>query len=114
MARVNRVTLPPVLGTAENQQQEERGEDTPPREGLLQLLKYPTMVVRMLIIVFNWYWQSSQRNRQTDRQTGRRTDTETEKVVETDRQTDKQTDRQTGRKTGRQTDSERQSDRRRK
>ena len=67
MARVNRVTLPPVLGTAEDQQQEEREEDTPPREGLLQLLKYPTMVVRMLIIVFNWYWQSSQRNRQTDR-----------------------------------------------
>ena len=107
MARVNRVTLPPVLGTAEDQQQEEREKDTPPREGLLQLLKYPTMVVRMLIIVLNWYWQSSQKDRQTDRQadrqTGGQTDrqagrqTETERVVETGRQADRRADRQTQR-----------------
>ena len=54
VARVNKVTLPPGLDEFEDQQQEDLAKDEP-REGPLQLLKYPTMVVRFLILIFNWY-----------------------------------------------------------
>lgn len=54
VARVNKVTLPTGLDEFEDQQQEDLAKDEP-REGPLQLLKYPTMVVRFLILIFNWY-----------------------------------------------------------
>nr|KAG5711190.1 hypothetical protein BaRGS_004834 [Batillaria attramentaria] len=49
IARVNKIALPPVLGSLE-----ESDEQPKAKEGASKLLKYPNLVVRTLIIFFNW------------------------------------------------------------
>ena len=57
VARVNGAALPPGLAGLEGQQPEVRPQDTRP-PGLLQLLKGRAMLVRLLVVFFNWYWHT--------------------------------------------------------